>query len=104
MIDLTQKILSLDLEAALELNNASAVNMEAKREADLRAEQLMKEAQQLFEKQKKSEAQQLAKSVKEDRKRAIDNLQQKMETFDKGVEIDTLVEHLVTVARDRICR
>ncbi|WP_415406170.1 hypothetical protein ACLHDG_10415 [Sulfurovum sp. CS9] len=104
MIDLTQKILSLDLETALELNNANAVSMEAKREADLRAEQCMAEAQHLFEKQKRSEAKQLAKSVKEDRKSAIDNLQQKMEAFDKGIEIDMLVEHLVTVARDRICR
>jgi hypothetical protein len=104
MIDLTQKILSLDLETALELNHANAVSMEAKREADLRAEQLMEEAQKLFEKQKNSETKQLAKSVKEDRERAIFNLQQKMETFDKDVEIDALVEHLVSVAKDRICR
>jgi len=104
MIDLTQKILSLDLETALELNNANAVSMEAKREADLRAEQQMEEAQQLFEKQKNSESNLLAKSVKEDRERAINNMQQKMEAFDKDVEIDELVEHLVSVAKDRICR
>lgn len=104
MIDLTQKILSLDIEATLELNDANAVSMEAKREADLHAEQEMEKAQQLFEKQKNSEAEQLAKSVKEDRERAISNLQQKIETFDKDVKIDALVEHLVSVAKDRICR
>jgi len=104
MIDLTQKILSLDLEAALELNNANAVSMEAKREADLRAEQQMEKAKQLFEKQKNSEAKQLAKRVEDDKMRAIDNVQQKMETFDKNVKIDELVEYLLSVAKDRICR
>jgi vacuolar-type H+-ATPase subunit H len=104
MIDLTQKILSLDLEVASELNNANIVSMEAKREADLHAEQQIEEAKQLFEKQKNSEAKQLAKSVEDDRKRAIDNVQQKMETFDENVKIDELVEYLLTVAKDRICR
>ena len=104
MIDLTQKILSLDLEVASELNHANAVRMEVKKDAGLHAEQRMEEAQQLFEKQKNSEAQQLAKSVKEDQKRVIANLQKKMEAFDKDVEIDELVEYLVGVAKDRICR
>lgn len=104
MIDLTQKILSLDSESALEFNHANAVSIEAKREADLRAEQQMEEAQQLFEKQKNSESEQLAKRLKTDRKRAIDTLQKKMELFDKDIEIDSLVEHLVAVAKDRICR
>lgn len=103
MIDLTQQILSLDAEVASELNHANAVSMEAKREADLHAEQSIEEAQQLFEKEKNSEAQQLAKSVKENRERAIENLQQKMEAFDNDVEIDALVEHLVGMAKDRIC-
>ena len=70
----------------------SRLNLETKREA-----------QQLFEKEKNSEAQQLAKSVKENRERAIENLQQKMEAFDNDVEIDALVEHLVGMAKDRIC-
>ena len=104
MIDLTQKILSLDLETTTELNHANALSMETKREADLHIEQQMEEAQLLFAKQKNSEAKQLAKSVKEDQERAIDNLQQKMETFDKDVDIDNLVEHFLTVAKDRICR
>lgn len=103
MTNFTQKILSLDLKAASELNHTNAVSIEAKREADLRAEQRMEEAQQLFEKQKNSEVQQLVKSIKEDHKRAISNMQQKMEAFDKDVEIDKLVEHLVSVAKDRIC-
>ncbi len=104
MIDLTHKIFSLDLEAASEVNHANAVSMEAKREADLHAEQQMEKAQQLFEKQKKNETEQLAKSVKEDRKRALDNLQKKRETFDNDVEVDALVEHLVSVEKGRICR
>ncbi len=103
MIDLTQKILSLDLEAALELNNANAVSMEAKREADLHAEQQMEEVQKLFEKQKNSEEKQLLKSVKKNREIAIDNLQKQMKAFDQNVEIDVLVERLVSVAKDRIC-
>ncbi len=104
MIDLTQKILSLDSEAALNLTNANAASMEVKREADLRAEQLLKDTQQLFEKQKNSEAEQLAKNVKEDRERVLADLQKKMEAFDKDVEIDELVEYLVGMAKDRICR
>ena len=103
MTNLTQKMLSLDLKAASELNHANAVSIEAKREADFRAEQRMEESQQLFEKQKNSELQQLVKSIKEDHKSATINMQQKMEAFDKDVEIDTLVEHLVSVAKDRIC-
>ena len=104
MTDLTQKILSLDLETASELNHANAVSTVAKREADIHSEQRMEEVQQLFEKQKNSEAQQLAKSVKENRERALDDLQRKMEAFDKDVEIDESVEYLVGVAKDRICR
>ncbi len=104
MIDLTQKILSLDSEAALNLTNANAASIEVKREADLRAEQLLKDTQQLFEKQKNSEAEQLAKNVKEDRERVLADLQKKMEAFDKDVEIDELVEYLVGMAKDRICR
>ncbi len=104
MIDLTQKILSLDSEAALNLTNANAASMEVKREADLRAEQLLKDTQQLFEKQKNSEAEQLAKNVKEDRERVLADLQKKMKAFDKDVEIDELVEYLVGMAKDRICR
>lgn len=104
MIDLTQKILSLDLEAASELNHANAVSMEAKREADLHAEERMKEVQKLFEKQKNSEEKELVKSVRKNREIAIGNLQQKMKDFDNNVEIDELVEHLIVVAKDRICR
>lgn len=104
MIDLTQKILSLDLEAASGLNHANAVSREVKREADLRTEKLMEEAQKLFEKQKNSESEQLAKRLKRDRKRAIDSLQKKMELFEKDIKIDMLVEHLVIVAKDKICR
>ncbi len=104
MIDLTQKILSLDKEFALELTNANTVNMEAKREADLHAEHQMEKAYQLFEKQKNSEAIQLVKNIKENRELAIENLQKKMKTFDKEVEIDALVEDLLTMAKDRICR
>jgi len=81
-----------------------AASMEVKREADLRAEQLLKDTQQLFEKQKNSEAEQLAKNVKEDRERVLADLQKKMEAFDKDVEIDELVEYLVGMAKDRICR
>ena len=103
MIDLTQKILSLDLEITLELNNANVLSIEAKREADQRTKERMKEAQQLFEKQKSTEVKQLEKSLREDRKKEIDNLQKKMEAFDKWIEIDALVDQLVLIAKDRIC-
>ena len=104
MIDLTQKILSLDTEATLELNNANAVSVETKRETDLRAEQLMEEAQQLFIKEKNSEEKQLVKSVQEDREQANNDLHKKMETFDKDLDLDSLVEHLLMKAKDHICR
>ena len=103
MTDLTQKILSLDTEVTLELNTVNAVSVEVKREADLHAYQLMEEAKQLFEKQKINDEKQLVKSVKEDREQATGDLQKKMEAFDENTEINTLVEHLIMVVKDRIC-
>ena len=104
MTDLTQKILSLDLEIASQLNHVNTVSMEAKREADLHAEHQMEEAQQLFEKEKNSDLQELVKSLKANHERAIDTMHQKMEAFDKDLEIDELLEYLLAVAKDRVCR
>ena len=103
MTDMTQKIISLDLESALALNKALAASMEEKKEADLRVEKLWEEAESDFKKHKNHETEILEKSMIQNRDDMINAVHRKMEMFDKNVNIDVMVEDLLLVARDRIC-
>lgn len=104
MIDLTQKLLELDKESVKALHAAEAAGMRGKKEADLRFEQKMEEARQLFEKQKDDDLEQLSKMLDGEREKAAEALHKKMAFFRENVNIDQLVEHLVKEAKDRICR
>jgi len=103
MTDLTEKILSLDLQSALALKGAKEASMEAKKSADKYAMQNMEEAHRLFEEEKKSEEKELKERFEEERKRARFSLDQKMKTFDKDMNIDTVVEKFLKVTKERIC-
>ena len=103
MTSLTEKILSLDLQSASVLQDAKVASSEAKKSADKYASQKMQEAQRIFEEEKESEATALTTSFEEERKRARFSLDQKMRTFDKDMKIDTVVEALLKVTKERIC-
>jgi hypothetical protein len=103
-MNMTQELLLLDSEAVLLLKHAESLSEERKKDVDIRSEALMHESKQHFTEQKKSESEQLTKMLKERRNRAMDTLQEKKEIFAKDVEIDRMVEHLLIVAKDRICR
>jgi hypothetical protein len=103
MQDLTEKILSLDLEAASALKDAKAASVDAKMSADKHADQKMENAQQLFEEAKKSEAKVLSDRLEEEKKRARVSLDQKIKDFDERVKVDAVVEYLVNVAKERVC-
>ena len=104
MTDLTQKILSLDLEVASALKDANAASIEAKKEADMHVDQQWEEVQKDFKEQKNREEKVLLKMREEERRSARDQLDQKKKTFDENVKIDALVEDLIEVAKERICR
>jgi len=103
MEDLTEKILLLDLEAALVLKDAKLASVEAKKNADKYAEQKMEEAQKFFEEEKKSEEQVLESRLEEEKKCARVSLDQKIKDFDERVKVDAGVEYLVNVAKERTC-
>jgi len=104
MTDLTQKILSLDLEVASALKDANAASIEAKKEADMHVDLQWEEVQKDFKEQKNREEKVLLQMREEERKSARDQLDQKKKTFDENVKIDALVEDLIEVVKERICR
>jgi regulator of protease activity HflC (stomatin/prohibitin superfamily) len=103
MTDLTEKILSLDLQSALALQDAKALSAAAKKKADKDKDHKIKEVQKLFEEDKKSETKLHAKRFEEERKKARLNLDQKMKTFDEGLNIDAVIDELVKVTKEGIC-
>ena len=104
MIDLTEKILSLDLEAESILKNMKLLSVEAKDSVNRNADQKTEESQQAFEKEKESKAKALEESFKEKKKSARSRLDKKMRAFDARVKIDSVVEDLINVAKEKICR
>ena len=103
MTDLTEKILSLDLQSASALQDAEVVSVVAKKNADKNNDHKMKEVQKLFAKEKKSESKALSESLEEERKKARSGLDQKMKTFDEGLNIDAVIDKLVKVTKEGIC-
>lgn len=104
MIDLTEKILTLDFKTVDILNNINILNMEAKHSADRDADQKVEESQQAFEEEKKSESKALKESIEEEKESARSRLDKKMRAFDARVKIDSVVEDLIKVAKEKICR
>ena len=104
MIDVTEKILTLDLEVESILSNINVVSMDAKHSADKKADQQIEVSQQAFEKEKKSKVKVLEASFEEEKKSARSRLDKKMRAFDERVKIDAVVEDLIKVAKEKICR
>ena len=104
MMDLTQKIVTLDRECDTKIKKVNSATLEAEREADALAESIKEKKQHLLEEQKNTEAALLMQEMKEVRKKAIAALHQKMEIFNQEVTADKVVEHLLSTARDRVCR
>ena len=104
MTDLTEKILSLDLQSASALQDAKVLSVEAKKNADKYKDHEMKEVQKLFGEEKKSDAKALAESFEEEKKHARSKLNKKIRAFDEHVNIDSVVEYLINVAKEKICR
>lgn len=103
MTDLTEKILSLDSQSTSALQDAELVSAAAKKNVDKDSDHKMKEVQKLFEEEKKRESKVLSKSFEEERKRARSDLDQKMKTFDEGLNIDAVIDELVKVTKEGIC-
>jgi uncharacterized membrane protein len=104
MNELTEKILALDAAAYAALKKSAAAVQEVKKEADLKAQRLIEEQQQLFEKQKESDAAALAEKLEAERRRALAALYQKMEVNDRSADIDKQIAYLLSAAKDRVCR
>ncbi|MGB5965775.1 MAG: hypothetical protein WBF77_12210 [Sulfurimonadaceae bacterium] len=103
MIELTQKILTLDSESERALKKADARALNVMKEADLHASRLIEEEQQLFEKQKERDAAAADEKLEVQRRQAIAALEQKMEAYDRSLDVEALIEHLLSAAKDRVC-
>lgn len=103
MQNLTEKIFSLDKEATLAIKDAKLADEEAKKSADMYAEKKLKEVQQLFEKEKENEVKALEKSLEEEKKHARVSLVKKTKSFDEQLNIDAVVDDLVSMVKGQIC-
>jgi len=104
MTELTQKILTLDSESERALKKADESAQEVMREADFRAERRVHEEQQRFEKQKAGDEAALAEQLDVERREAMEELQQRMDAYDRSLDIDLLIKQLLAVAKERVCR
>jgi len=102
--ELTQTILTLDAESEKALNTADISAMEAIKNADAQALQMLAEEQQLFEKQKKKDMAALEEKMGEKRREAMKVLKQKMDAYDNFLDVEKLTEELLSVVKDRVCR
>ena len=103
MVELTQKILSLDAEVSAELKQADTSSLHVIKKADLQSQHLIEEEQQLFEKQKERDAAALNKKLEVQRREATAVLEQKMKVYDSSLDVEVLVEQLFLEAKGRVC-
>ncbi len=103
MIELTQKILTLDSESEIALKKADARALDVMKEADLHAGRLIEEEQQLFEKQKEYDAVLLEEKLEVQRRQAVIVLEQKMKAYESSFDVEALIEHLLSAAKDKVC-
>ena len=103
MIELTQKILTLDTKSETVLKKADARALDVMKEADLRASRLIEEEQQLFEKQKERDVAAVDEKLELQRRQAVIVLEQKMKAYESSFDVEALIEHLLSAAKDRVC-
>ena len=103
MIELTQKILSLDAEVATELKEAETAALHVIKAADLQAKDLIEKEQHLFEMQKEYDRAALDKKLELKRQQSLQALEQKMNAYNRSFDIDVLVKQLLSEAKARVC-
>ena len=104
MIELTQKILTLDSESERALKKADAAVLDVMKEADLHAGRLIEEEQQLFEKQKERDVAAQDEKLDVQRRQATAALKQKMKAYESSLDVEALIENLLSAGKDRVCR
>ena len=103
MTELTQKLLRLDSQTDEELEASKELAQEVMIKADIRAKEMMSEAQILFEKQKENDLEILSKNLEKKRFLAMEVLKKNMQDFDEHFDISELVERLILVAKEKVC-
>ena len=103
MIELTQKILSLDAEVATELKEADKASLHVIKKADLNARHITEKEQYLFEMKKERDTLSLQESLTLQRQEALVTLEQKMRAYDSSFAVDASVEQLLSAAKERVC-
>mgnify|MGYP002067631489 CR=1 FL=1 len=102
-MDLTEAILTLDKESESELENANVLNLKGKQEIYIYAQNLKEETIESFENQKTQDSSELTTKLEQERQKAITELRRKMKDYDEEVDIDKLAEHLLSLAKERVC-
>ncbi len=103
MIELTQTILTFDAEYESALKTADIAMLERMKEADFNAERHIEKEQHRFEKQKERDEAVLEQEFSLQREHANSALNQRMKRYADSLDIDTMVEALLHVAKERVC-
>ena len=73
------------------------------KKADLQAQHLIEEEQQLFKQQKERDTAALNENLEVQRREAVVVLEQKMKAYDSSLDVEVLVEQLLLEAKGRVC-
>ena len=103
MIELTQKILSLDAEVATELKEADKASLHVIKQADLSAKHLTEKEQHLFETQKERDTHSLQDKLTLQRQKSLLTLEQKMKAYERSFDVEAVVEQLLSMAKEKVC-
>lgn len=103
MSELTQKILSLDVEVTTKLKEADTASLHVIKKADLQAKYLIEKEQHLFELQKERDTAALDEKLELKRQQSLQALEQKMNAYNRSFDIDVLVKQLLSEAKERVC-
>ena len=102
-MNLTQKILRLDADALRALEKSESSTLIQKQEEETHFEQLREMQERSFETQKREESAVLTQKLESEHQKALETLQRERERFAQEFSTDSVVAHLLTVARDRVC-
>jgi hypothetical protein len=103
MSELTQKILSLDVEVTTKLKEADTASLHVIKKADLQAKHLIEKEQHLFELQKERDTAALEEKLELKRQQSLQALEQKMNAYNRSFDVDVLVKQLLSEAKERVC-
>ncbi len=103
MIELTQKILSLDAEVTTERKEADTAALHVIKKADLQAKHHIEKEQQLFETQKEHDRALLDEKLKLQRQESVVTLKQKMKAYESSFDVEAVAEQLLSMAKEKVC-